>query len=181
MWEGRLITDIREQDIRQLVASGVQEYLQLDYKQGLYEDKKEFLLDVCQFANAAGGILLIGIQELREGGKPTGVPDREAELGIELVNREAELLKLDAWVTTGIEETLHIESNPIDMGNNRWVLAIRVPNSTRKPHSVYFEKGRIYFPYRRERSRDYLDVRDIKEMVMRTASRVEQAEKKLQR
>src|SRR5207247_1654608 len=133
----------------------------------------------CQFANASGGILLVGIPELRENGKPTGIPDPNAELGIEATNAEAELLKLDSWIASGVAETLHIESHSIKMAENRNVFAIRVPNSTIKPHSVYLDKGHIYFPYRRERSRDYLDVRDIKEMVMRTASRVEQAEEQL--
>ena len=41
-----------------------------EYKSALYEDndrgRREFLLDVCMFANSSGGILLIGVPERRE-------------------------------------------------------------------------------------------------------------------
>jgi hypothetical protein len=47
-----------------------------------------------------------------------------------------------------------------------------------KPHRVFYQ-GRAYFPSRRERQRYEMDVREIKEMVMRTASRLEEAEDKL--
>src|SRR6185369_5003460 len=105
-------------DVRQIVQAGLQEHSQLDYKQAHYgDDKKEFLLDVCQFANSAGGILLVGVPEQRGADGPTGIPDPNAQLGIELANPGAERLRLDAWVTSHIEETLQIESWPIDMGN----------------------------------------------------------------
>ena len=71
MWQGRALRDIREVDVRGLVESGLEEHLQLEYKSALYEDndrgKKEFLLDICMFANASGGILLIGVPERRDG------------------------------------------------------------------------------------------------------------------
>ena len=59
LWEGRSLRDIRELDIRRLVESGLEEHLQLEYKSVLYDDsdrgRREFLLDICMFANAAGG------------------------------------------------------------------------------------------------------------------------------
>ena len=78
-----------------------------------------------------------------------------------------------------IEERLAIESSSVDVGNGRRVLVIRVPNSAKKPHSVRHQ-GHIYFPSRRERQRYHLSVQEIKELVMRTASRVQQAEEVLQ-
>ena len=67
-------------------------------------------------------------------------------IGIELMNPDAELRALDGRVISCIEETLHIESFPINMGDGRWVLAVRVPNSTTKPHSVRF-RGRIFISH----------------------------------
>ena len=179
MWEGRALRDIGEADIRQLVDSGLQEHLQLEYKSELYgtreRDTKESLLDICQFANAAGGILLIGV---RENPEATGSPAQDAPLGIVLPNPEVALQSLDARVVSNIEDRLSLESFAVPIAGGRHVLAIRIPNSSTKPHSVRHE-GHIYFPSRRERHRYYMDVREIKEMVMRTASRLEEAERKL--
>jgi hypothetical protein len=184
MWEDRRLRDITEADVRQLVNSGLEEHLQLEYKSALYADNdqgnRESLQDICMFANAGGGILLIGVSELRENNQPTGTPDPNAALGVDLPNPEQTLLAFDARVVTGIQERLPLELYPIPVANNRHVIAIRVPNSTSKPHRVQYQ-GRVNFPSRRERHRYEMDVREIKEMVMRTASRLEEAEDKLSR
>jgi Schlafen, AlbA_2 len=184
LWEGRSLRDIREIDVRRLLESGLEEHLQLEYKSALYEDndrgRREFLLDVCMFANASGGILLIGIPERRdEQGQPTGAPDPAGALGLEVPNPEAVLNAYDARVMEAIEERLPLEAASIDVGQARRLLALRVPNSASKPHSVRYQ-GHIYFPSRRERQRYHLTVREIKELVMRTTSRLQQAEEMLQ-
>lgn len=183
LWEGRALLGVREDDVRGVVESGLQEHLQLEYKSELYADgergRRELLLDITMFANTIGGILLIGIPEMRdERGQPTGVPDPAAILGVEIANAEAVLGSYDARVMEAVEERLPLESAPIDVGNGRSVLAIRVPNSSKKPHSVRHE-GHIYFPARRERQRYHLNVREIKELVIRTASRSQQAKEML--
>jgi len=128
------------------------------------------------FANASGGILLVGIPEGRdEKGQPTGVPDPAEVLGLEVPNPEAVLNSYDARVMEAIEERLPLEAASIDVGQGRRVLAIRVSNSTRKPHSVRYQ-GHIYFPARRERQRYHLTVREIKEFTMRTTSHLQQSE-----
>lgn len=183
LWEGRRLRDVHEVDVRRIVEAGLEEHLQLEYKSAIYDDsdrgRKELLLDTCMFANAAGGIILIGIPERRDGGgQPTGVPDREGVLGLDVPNPGAVLGAYDARVMEAIEERLPLESAPIDVGEGRCVLAIRVPNSPRKPHSVRHQ-GHTYFPSRRERQRYQLSTREIKELVMRTTSRLEQAEQAL--
>jgi hypothetical protein len=183
MWDDRRLRDIAEADLRQIVDSGLEEHLQLEYKSALYETNdrgnKESLLDICMFANAGGGVLLIGISEQRDAnGQPTGTPDPNAELGIDVPNPEMVLQSYDARVIANIQDRLPLELYAIPVANDRHVLAIRVPNSVSKPHRVHHQ-GRSYFPSRRERHRYEMDVREIKEMVMRTASRLEEAEGKL--
>jgi hypothetical protein len=185
VWEGRPLRDIRDTDVRRLVESGLKEHLQLEYKGALYPDNDkgrcEFLLDVCMFANSSGGVLLIGVSEQRdERGQSTGAPDPAVPLGLDLQNPEAILNAYDARVMEAIEERLPLEAAPIDVGQGRRVLAIRISNSARKPHSVRY-KGRMYFPARRERQRYDLSVREIKELAMRAASRLQQCEEILER
>jgi hypothetical protein len=112
MWEDKRLRDITEADVRQIVDSGLEEHLQLEYKSALYDNNhqgsKESLLDICMFANAGGGILLIGISEQREAnGQPTGIPDPNADLGIDLLRRWRAVrhlsqldLSLDAEIST---------------------------------------------------------------------------------
>jgi hypothetical protein len=183
LWEGRALREIGEADIRRLVDTGLGEHLQLEYKSALYEDNdrgnREFLQDVCMFANSSGGVLLIGILERRDAGQqPTGLPDPTAPLGLELPNAEAVLGAYDARVTAAIEERLPLEMAAIHIEGGRHVLAIRVPDSVRKPHAVRYQ-GHIYFPGRRERQRYALSVREIKELTMRTASHLEQSKETL--
>src|SRR6266481_9752719 len=104
-FEGKRLRDLTDADIRQLVTAGVAEHLYLDYKGALYSDKrdgrKELLLDICMFANAQGGLLLIGVPEQRDAdGQPTGLPDPAAELGIEIGNPESLLQSYDARVVS---------------------------------------------------------------------------------
>jgi hypothetical protein len=183
MWEDRRLRDITEVDLRQIIDAGLEEHLQLEYKSALYDandrGSRESLLDICMFANAGGGILLLGISEQRDaGGQPTGLPDPNAQLGLEIPNPEAVLQAYDARVVANIQERLPLESSAIPLADNRHVLAIRVPNSMLKPHRVHYQ-GHTYFPSRRERQRYEMDVREIKEMVMRTASRLEEAQGRL--
>jgi hypothetical protein len=181
IWEGNRLRDISEADLRQILESGVEEHKHLDYKAELYATndagKKDFLIDVCAFANAEGGILLIGVPEVRDSGngQPTGAPDLSKFEGIESTNPDAVLLSYDSRVVSGIEERLSLETHAIKLGNGKYVFAIRVPNSLNKPHCVQRDDKR-YFPSRRDRHLYYMDVQEIKELVMRTASRQEQAE-----
>lgn len=184
LFDGKALREITENDLQErVVNAGLAEHFYLDYKQALYEEndpgRKEFLLDICMFANAQGGVLLIGIAEERdERGKHTGKPDRTAPLGIETANPEPILQAYDASITDSIEERLSVESVAIPVSNGRYVLAFRVPNSANKPHCVR-HRGHVYFPSRRQRHRYYMDVREIKELAMTTASQQERAEQTL--
>lgn len=184
LFDGKALQEITENDLRErLVNAGLGEHFCLEYKQTFYEEtdrgRKEFLLDICMFANAQGGVLLIGIPEERdEQDKHTGKPDRTAPLGIETANPEPILQAYDASITDSIEERLSVESVAIPVSDGRYVLAFRVPNSVNKPHCVR-HMGHVYFPSRRQRHRYYMDVREIKELAMTTASQQERAEQAL--
>ena len=97
---------------------------------------------------------------------------------MEVPNPEGVLAAYDARIMEAIEERLPAESAAIPVENGRTVLAIRVPNSPAKPYSVRRERH-IYFPARRERQRYSMNVREIKELVMRMASQLQRAEELL--
>lgn len=174
------LREITEGDLRAVVNAGLAEHFRLEYKSELYQSndrgRREFLLDTCMFANAQGGMLLLGIKDTRdEKGQATGIPDPDAPLGLEVTNPELVLQSYDARIVECIEDRLRIESHAIPVAENRFVLAFRVPNSTIKPHCVRIQ-GHVYFPVRRERHRNELDIREIKDMAIRLASQLERAE-----
>jgi predicted HTH transcriptional regulator len=125
-FEGIPLRDLTEADIRNLIVSGVAEHLYLEYKAEQYGDgqgpRRDFLLDICMFANAQGGLLLIGVSEQRDDrGQPTGLPDPAAKLGIEVENPELLLQRYDGQITSCIEERLAIESHAIPVAGGRHV------------------------------------------------------------
>ena len=74
------IDAITSDDIVSLVEDQTAEGIRLDYKETLPgtndEERKEFLADVCAFANARGGYLVYGIKERRDSnGRASGLPE----------------------------------------------------------------------------------------------------------
>jgi len=169
-------------DIIDAVAAGLSENLRLDYKREPYagndDGRKELLRDICMFANASGGMLIIGVDEVRdEEGKPTGTPSA-TDIGVSIDNPEKLLDAYAAAVESCISERLLVQTKAVPIADGRYVLLISVPNSTRKPHMVTF-KGSIYLSGRRERSRYPLSIREVKDMVMRTQAQRSDAEQAL--
>jgi tellurite resistance protein len=180
LFETKPLDQLTEDDVRTLLISmRRREGATLEYKKEAYkhDDRgaKEFLLDACMFANSGGGDIVIGISELRDDkGNATGYPDAEVTLGIELANPEQQLLSYESQILDAIDERVAIKLRAIPCGN-LYILIVRVPNSLAKPHRVHYQ-GRTYFPARRERRRYEMNAREIKELVMRTASQSEKAE-----
>ena|SRR5579872_7127111 len=69
------VANLAESDIQDLIANGIEEGREIDYKEALKVgtdgDKKEFLADVSSFANASGGHLVFGVAEIK--GRPTEI------------------------------------------------------------------------------------------------------------
>lgn len=96
------LEDIALTDIESLKDNGVVEGHFLDFKitgiGKLDKDRKEFLADVSAFANASGGDIIFGVQEI--GGVATDVP------GIDLPDPDKEKLRLENLIRDGFEPRL---------------------------------------------------------------------------
>src|SRR5260370_6903093 len=61
------VADLAETDILDLIANGIEEGREIDYKEvlkiGTDGEKKEFLADFSSFSNASGGHLVFGVAE----------------------------------------------------------------------------------------------------------------------
>jgi predicted HTH transcriptional regulator len=80
MWSDRPLSTITLVDLQSLITDKVRENRQLDYKDEqpahprANDDKKsDFAVDVSALANGSGGLLVYGVAEERDGGRPTGI------------------------------------------------------------------------------------------------------------
>ena len=179
----KALGDWTEDDVRTLVATGRVEGPTLEYKSAIYKSNdrgnREFLLDICSMANANGGLIVIGVSELRDDSGPTGAPDPNAVLGIAIDNAEQVLAAFEGRILDCVDQRLAVESHAVRLTDGRVILLFRVPNSLSKPHRAYYQ-GKPNFPARRERQRYELSASEIKDLVMRTASQLSVVEESVQ-
>ncbi len=155
------IEQITKDDLQALVDSEVTERKTIEYKQALPRDsakeKKEFLADVSSFANASGGDLIYGIIEDKNTGKPKSLD------GLDIENTDQEILRLDNIIRTGIQPRLPSVtiSPPIDLGNSKIALIIRVLRSWISPHRVIYD-GHDKFYSRSSNGKYPLDVGELR-------------------
>jgi predicted HTH transcriptional regulator len=127
------LESIQESDLQALVDNQVTERKTIEYKEALPGnadgDKKEFLADVSSFANASGGYLIYGIRE------QSGVP---VELsGLELNDVDAEILRLESCIQTGIAPRLFriVETHSVPLPTKqRYAIIIRIRKSWAAPY-----------------------------------------------
>lgn len=124
---------ISEQDLLELVNTGVPEGLKIDYKRTLYgksdQDIREALKDISSFANSSGGHLILGVEE------NTGIPT--TLIGISGVDPDAEVLRLDQIVRSGIEPRIFgLRIKAVLLTNENYAFVLRIAKSWNPPHRV---------------------------------------------
>jgi len=102
--------DIDWDDIELLIATEQSENENLDYKRDITgskdADKKEFLADLCSFANGEGGYIIFGIEEKIEEGKNSGRPSNVKNV----LNSGVEINRLEQIAVSGIAPSDRIPS-----------------------------------------------------------------------
>lgn len=153
---------LTEAHLLDLITNQVREGKLVDYKRELSlasdGERKEFLADVVSFANTSGGHLLIGIDE--EAGVPTELA------GIESSDQDADLLRIENIVRTGIEPRIPIFSPRfVSLANGRHVLVVRIGRSWIGPHMVTFRNASRFYA-RNSSGKFQLDVQEIRSAML---------------
>ncbi len=156
----KLLEATEESDLQALVDNQVSERKTIEYKEALPGnadgDKKEFLADVSSFANASGGDLIYGLRE------QSGVPIELS--GLELSDVDAEILRLESCIQTGIAPRLFriVETHPVALpSKQRYAIIIRIRKSWTAPHMVTFKNDSKFFS-RDSRGKHQLDVSELR-------------------
>ncbi|MFC1492299.1 helix-turn-helix domain-containing protein [Nitrospinota bacterium] len=131
----RPLEEIEQVDLQNLIDTEVREGTTIDYKREISldtgDEKREFLADVSSFANAAGGDLVIGMDE--ENGAPSAYP------GLDLPDPDSEILRIENLIRSGIAPRLPgIAIKLILLDGGRFVMVIRIGRSWVSPHRVIF-------------------------------------------
>ncbi len=137
------VSEVDWSHLQALVDEKVAESLVLDYKRDLPrrvdKDKVELLRDVSAMANAAGGVILFGVDEARdEEGMATQIP--ESLYGVPKAEVAQAIVWLEQVVRSGLDPKLtHFQVRSIEQpdGDGR-VVVLAVSSSLLKPHAVAF-------------------------------------------
>lgn len=154
----RPLPDLREQDFISLVGNGATESRDLEFKRDLPGssdgDVKEFLADVSSLANAQGGDLVYGIEEM------AGIAN--AVTGVKVGDVDGALLRLENIVRDGIEPRLMVRMQWVPMASGVGMVVIRVPASLAAPHRIRFKNSGKFWN-RNSRGKYEMDVHELRQ------------------
>ena len=160
IFDNRLLQEIRDDEILEIVNLHYKERQHLEFKITVKldepEEKLELLCDIASLANGGGGYLIVGIRDDGSGMAQKFEPDLVGNT--DRIRKSIRDLCLDHIHERilGLEhECRVIEGNPI--------IIIRVPNSDRIPHMVSFNR-RTYFVTRYEDGKREMRFAEIKEI-----------------
>ena len=174
----KLAGEVTETDIRRLITLSTPEGQRIEYKEelpakngkkardghiGAYA-REEICKGVASFANANGGILLLGIGESK-----TKPPVAKTLPGIPAFREVEE--KLKNILLDNFEPSIRtaVQGFPIAHGDDRGIVVIQVAASNRRPHG-FGRPSALKFPIRLGDRTRYLTVREIQEMSVRSAN-----------
>ena len=138
------LDSIKEEDLKELIENHVIEKKDLDYKLTLPSsregDKKEFLADIVSFANTSGGDIIYGIGQNNATGYPSDLS------GIDLPNKDQEILRLESMIREGIEPRIPpVGIQPVALANKKTVIIVRIQKSWLSPHRVKFNNDHRFY------------------------------------
>src|SRR5271166_976699 len=158
--------EIVENDLLALISDKEPEGKTIDYKIetiGLSDgDRKEFLYDVSSFANARGGYLVFGMEEVN--GLPTKL------VGLPKIDPDREILRLEQIARDGIRPPITgLQTPAVKLSTGNRAIVMRIPKSWNPPHQVTFQKAFRF--YSRDSNGKYqIDVDELRSIFVLSTS-----------
>lgn len=127
--------EITIEDIEFLKNQQIPESFYIEYKQQAWgksdDETREMLKDVSSFANASGGIIIVGV---------TANENSWIENIIGIENAEEEESRITACCLSSIEPRIYgLQIRRFSCGNSREILLLYIPNSFNTPHQIIFK------------------------------------------
>ena len=162
------VQSLDKDSLVKFLSLGMREGSQTDYKENLSGDNKnesykEFLKDITAFANAHGGLLLLGIKEPSD-----DCLGKNQIVGI----KDGDCLStdLERVATTSVDPRIPgLLIKPIDISKNEHVIAIYIPPSLIRPHMVNYRNHRSFY-IRHSESSVPMTTHEIRDTVLASAT-----------
>ncbi len=132
LFQKKKLSEVGEDEIRNLIANEVEENLTLDYKELLGANTKEIAKDISAMANNEGGLIIYGIEE--ENSRPKKIKWINIKENFEE--------RLNQIVGSTIEPFLSINIFPITnpMDSQEQIYLVHISRSTNNLHGVIKDK-----------------------------------------
>ncbi|UPK68079.1 helix-turn-helix domain-containing protein [Chitinophaga filiformis] len=152
------VEDFDQAFIQLLIDDKVPESRTLDYKLKVDitrdDSKEELLNDICSFYNTEGGIMIFGLDELRDGKKKLGIPAIPATNAIEIADYPQFQSRLRSALQSGTDPSIiGIRFSPLIKIDGIFVFAVGIPKCSSMLSMVTFNGSHRFF--RRNESDKY--------------------------
>jgi Putative DNA-binding domain len=152
---------ISEAALRRLIEAKVPESKTIDYKSELPGNadaaKKDFLADLCSFANALGGHLVFGMQET------DGVATNLVGLCDDI---DQAVLRLENIARDGVRPPIPgLAFVRVRLSTGNTAIVVHIPKSWNPPHQVIFQKDYRFYT-RGSAGKQHLDVDELRRVVL---------------
>lgn len=164
VYEGKPLSEVTYEDLVGFLELDRAEAEDLDYKQEWHD---KYVRTVCAMANTAGGDLLVGVGERRDGATNTNRPDPGNVPGVESKPRDL-AQSVTAKVRSRTRPSLapEVEAVEVEDAPGRVVLLVRVGESSEAPHEVRL--GPIpEIPVRRRDNTESAGIDDVERLLRR--------------
>lgn len=154
--------------IIKLIENRIPENIYLDYKRDLNidssDERKEFLFDICSFANSEGGIIIYGVDEENNKDKSnTGIPGEI--IGLKIPNADILIQKIESLIGSSVQPMITKLTSRILNISGKQILILIIPKSIGMPHMVIYKSTNKF--YKRRNTGKYLvDVYELSQMFM---------------
>jgi hypothetical protein len=153
---------------------GLEEGQELEFKREVGSERTastELARDAVAFANASGGLLVIGVTE---------VDGRASEIvGIERTTREP-ALRFEQVLGSLTTPRLSFTVSPVEVGGDRDVILIAVEAGPGAPHAVLEKPKQYSYPVRVGRAKDYLSEAQVADAYARRLATADQRDRQLE-
>lgn len=153
--------EFKEGHLQGLIAGQVPEGKTVDYKQDLPGTsdgaKKDFLADLCSFANASGGHIIFGMSESE--GLPVDLAGLDGDA-------DAAILRMESMARDGIRPPIPgLEFVRVALANGKNAIVAAIPKSWNPPHQVVFQKDYRFYT-RGSAGKQHVDVDELRRIVL---------------
>lgn len=165
------INDIKLEDINNLISEKQIENKFLEFKCQMTNGEKDSILKtVCGFANADGGLFIYGLKE--ENGEAYDITG----VSLDGKNWDDKKRQIQDLIAGNIEPRLNLETNVLNLDDDKVIILIKVPKSWNPPHCVKNKKNRIFY-IRRDGRTDPMEYEELKRMFDLNNSLIEKINK----